>query len=257
MAKQRVLFSWSGGKDSALCLHRVLTSGRYEVVALLTTVNEHFQRVSMHGVRVELLEAQARQIGLPLEMMFVGVRSSNEEYADRMRAILLKYRALDVHHVVFGDIHLADLRAWREASLAEVGIQGLFPLWEENTAGLLAEFQTLGFRAVICCVDDACLDETHVGVELDACFVKTLPATVDPCGENGEYHSFAFAGPIFRKPLSIEVGETVYRPLEQTPPRANLSIVPDDRLDRPATRGFWFCDLTLSKAIKSAASSDR
>jgi uncharacterized protein (TIGR00290 family) len=239
-----VLFSWSGGKDSALCLHRVLTSGQYEVVALLTTLNAHFQRISMHGVRVELLEAQARRIGLPLEKMFVSERSTNEEYAERMQEILLPYKARGVERVVFGDIFLQDLRQWREENLAQLGMQALFPLWQEDTGALIAEFQSLGFRSIVCCANDAYLNESHVGAELDAAFVKALPANVDPCGEHGEYHSFTFAGPIFRAPLSVVVGEKVYRPIEQTHPGACVLPVPTDVAARPVTRGFWFCDLT-------------
>ena len=238
-----VIFSWSGGKDSALCLHRIQASGQYRVVALLTTLNAHYQRVSMHGVRVELLDAQAREIGLPLEKMFVSERSSNEEYAERMREILLRYKARGVEHVVFGDICLVDLGQWREQNLAQLGMQALFPLWREDTGALVAEFQSRGFRAIVCCTNDAYLDASHVGAELDARFVKALPANVDPCGENGEYHSFTFAGPIFRKPLAVVVGEKVYRPIEQTHPGACVLPVPADVAGRPVTRGFWFCDL--------------
>lgn len=244
-AKQRVLFCWSGGKDSALCLHRLLASGKYEVLALLTTLNQHYRRVSMHGVREELLEAQARHIGLPLDKMFVSLRSTNEEYAERMRAILLRYKALGVDHVVYGDIFLQDLRRWREDNLAQAGMHGLFPLWQIDTGQLMAEFVSLGFRAVVCCVNDGYLDETHVGSELGADFVKALPPNVDPCGENGEYHSFAFAGPIFREPLRVRVGEKVYRPVEQTHPGSIVCPPSSTHASvRPPTRGFWFCDLT-------------
>ncbi|HEY3932988.1 MAG TPA: diphthine--ammonia ligase [Gemmatimonadales bacterium] len=241
--REPVLFSWSGGKDSALALHRVLSSGRYEVVALLTTINEHYQRVSMHGVRVELLEAQAHAIGLPLEKMFVSERSSNEEYAERMQAILLRYQALGVGLVVFGDIFLADLRQWREANLARIGMKALFPLWNEDTTRLIAEFHANGFRSIVCCANDAYLGESHVGAELDPAFVAALPSSVDPCGENGEYHSFAFAGPIFRAPVAVVIGEKVYRPVELTHPGATVAPA-DSSPDRPATKGFWFCDLT-------------
>ena len=247
-AMQRVLFCWSGGKDSALALHRVVTSGRYEVVALLTTLNEHYRRVSMHGVREDLLDAQARAIGLPLEKMFVSLRSTNEEYADKMRATLLRYKALGVEHAVYGDIFLEDLRRWREDNLAQVGMTGVFPLWKNNTTQLMAEFVALGFRAVICCANDSYFGEADVGRELDANFVTDLPPDVDPCGENGEYHSFVYAGPIFRAPLSIRVGEKVYRPIEQTHPGASVcSATSGSAPVRPATKGFWFCDLMLNE----------
>ncbi len=247
--KKRVLFCWSGGKDSALCLHRVLTSGEYEVVALLTTLNAHFQRVSMHGVREELLDEQARQIGLPLEKMFVSQRSTNEEYADKMRAILLRYKALGVEHVIYGDIFLEDLRQWRENNLAQVGMNGVFPLWKNDTTHLILEFCELGFRAVLCCVNDSFLGEADVGRELNAAWVRDLPSDMDPCGENGEYHSFVFAGPIFRAPLDVRVGEKVYRPIEQTHPGSTVCPPADtgEPGRRQPTKGFWFCDLTMNR----------
>jgi uncharacterized protein (TIGR00290 family) len=242
--KQKALFCWSGGKDSALCLHRVLRSGEYEVICLLTTLNEHYRRVSMHGVREELLDAQARSVGLPLEKMFVSQRSTNEEYAAKMREILLRHKARGVEQVVFGDIFLEDLKRWREANLAQLGMRGVFPIWKHDTRELVREFIALGFRSVVCCVNDAYLDESFVGREIDAAFARDLPTNVDACGENGEYHSFAFAGPIFRQPLRIRVGEKIYRPLEQTHP-SNAGCPPSSNVGKPQTRGFWFCDLLL------------
>jgi uncharacterized protein (TIGR00290 family) len=242
--QEPVIFCWSGGKDSALCLHRVLQSGRYEVVCLLTTLNEHYRRVSMHGVREELLEAQARSIGLPLEKMFLSRRSSNAEYAGKMRAILLRHKTRGIEQVVFGDVFLEDLRCWREQNLAQLGMRGVFPLWKIDTRQLITEFVSLGFRAVICCVNDAYLGEADAGRQLDTDFVNSLPPNVDPCGENGEYHSFVFDGPIFREPLRVRVGEKVYRPVEQTHP-GSVVCPPTDR---PQTKGFWFCDLTLADA---------
>ncbi|MEI6234326.1 MAG: diphthine--ammonia ligase [Planctomycetota bacterium] len=248
-SKQRVLFCWSGGKDSALCLHRVLASGRFEVVALLTTLNAHYRRVSMHGIREEVLEIQAQRIGLPLEKMFVSQSSTNEEYADNMRAILLRYKALGVEHVIYGDIFLEDLRRWREDNLAQVGMKGVFPLWQNDTKQLVSEFVELGFRAVLCCVNDAYLGQDHVGRELNSEFIASLPLDVDACGENGEYHSFVYAGPIFREPLAIQVGEIVYRPLELPHSGASSSVCPPPSAtlqQRPQTKGFWFCDVTLA-----------
>ena len=198
----------------------------------------------MHGVREELLEAQARSLGLPLEKMFVSRLSTNEEYAEKMAAILLRYKAQGVETVVFGDIFLEDLRAWREANLAQVGMRAVFPLWKNDTPQLMTEFCALGFRAVLYCANDAYLCESHVGSELDAEFVNSLPANVDPCGENGEYHSFVYAGPIFREPLPICVGEKVYRPLEITHPSSAV-CPPPDAAGKPQSKGFWFCDLVL------------
>lgn len=246
MTREKIIFCWSGGKDSALALHKVLQEGRYEVVALLTTCSEHFQRVSMHGVRLELLEAQARAIGLPLEKVFVSQRSSNDEYQQKMGACFTKYKALGVTAVAYGDIFLEDLKSWREQSLAKLGLRGLFPIWKEDSKTLMDRFVALGFSSVICCVNDAYLEESWLGRKLDASFVQSLPAHVDPCGENGEFHSFAFAGPIFSKPVKFTIGEKVYRPLEQTHP-SSASAAPCATTPNQ-TKGFWFCDLLRAAA---------
>jgi uncharacterized protein (TIGR00290 family) len=239
--KEKIVFCWSGGKDSALALHRVQTEGRYEVVALLTTCNEHFQRVSMHGVRLELLEQQAQAIGLPLQKVFVRNRGSNEEYTAKMAAQMLAFKAQGVSRFAFGDIFLEDLKRWREANLAQLGVTGVFPLWKEDSRALLQEFIALSFGSILCCVSDAYLDESALGRKIDADFLRWLPSDVDPCGENGEFHSFAFAGPIFQKPLRVVVGEKVYRPLELPSPGASTAVCPTPGT-RPA-KGFWFCDL--------------
>lgn len=242
MTREKVVFCWSGGKDSALALNRLLHDGRYEVVSLLTTCNEHFQRVSMHGVRLELLEAQARAIDLPLEKVFMSRRSSNGEYEEKMSAALRTHKARGVTSCVFGDIFLEDLRRWREENLARAGLHGIFPIWKMDSRELIREFISLGFGSVICCVNDAYLDENAVGKNIDADFIASLPANVDPCGENGEFHSFAFAGPIFRQPVKFTLGENVYRPVEQTHPGAHPSPICPLPNTRP-TKGFWFCDL--------------
>ena len=241
--KEKVVFCWSGGKDSALALYKLMQESRYEVVSLLTTCNEHFQRVSMHGVRLELLERQAEAIGLPLQKMFVSQRSSNEEYLQRLTGHLLAYKAQGVTSFVFGDIFLEDLKRWREDNLAKLGLRGIFPIWKRDSRDLIHEFIALGFGSVICCVNDAYLDCTSLGRNIGAEFVSGLPADVDPCGENGEFHSFAFAGPIFKKSLRIRVGETIYRPVEETHPGSNAtsSVCPQPEARR--TKGFWFCDL--------------
>jgi uncharacterized protein (TIGR00290 family) len=178
--------------------------------------------------------------------MFVSRLSTNEEYAAKMRAILLRHKAAGVEQVVFGDIFLEQLRRWREANLAQVGLRGIFPLWKIDTRQLMTEFVARDFRAVICCVNDAYLGEADVGRELDAEFVKTLPPNVDPCGENGEYHSFVFDGPIFRQRLCVQVGEKVYRPIEQT--HSGSTVCPPT--DWSQTKGFWFCDLTLTEGVE-------
>jgi uncharacterized protein (TIGR00290 family) len=220
--KEKVLFCWSGGKDSALALYRLLNDDRYEVVALLTTYNEHYQRVSMHGVSLALSELQARSIGLPLDKVFVSERSSNEEYTLKMAERMLAYKEQGVLTVAFGDIFLEDLRQWREDNLAQIGMRAIFPLWKNDTRGLVREFVGLGFASRICCVNEQHLDERALGRDVDVAFMESLPPGVDPCGENGEFHSFAYAGPIFKEPLAITTGQCVYRD------------------------GFWFCELYVA-----------
>ncbi len=241
ISKEKVVFCWSGGKDSALALHRVLNDASYEVVAFLTTCNEHFERVSMHGVRMALLDRQAQAIGLPLEKVFVSRQSSNEEYQKKMSDCLLAYKARGVTGCVFGDIFLEDLRLWREQNLALVGLRGIFPVWKVASNELIQEFISAKFGSVVCYTNDAYLDESFVGKTIDADFVASLPADVDPCGENGEFHSFAFAGPIFKESVKFQVGEKVYRPLEETHPAVASTVCPAPGARR--TKGFWFCDL--------------
>jgi uncharacterized protein (TIGR00290 family) len=241
--KEKIVFCWSGGKDSAMALNRMRQVGRYEVVSLLTTCNEHFQRVSMHGVRLELLDRQAASIGLPLEKMFVSQRSSNEEYQQKMAACLSAHKARGVTACAFGDIFLEDLKRWREDNLARVGMRGVFPIWKVDSRELIREFLALKFGTVTCCVNDAWLDAGFVGRNIDEAFVHELPANVDPCGENGEFHSFAFAGPIFKRPVKFALGEKVYRPVEVTNPANSNSSYVCPTAGPAATRGFWFCDL--------------
>ncbi|MCW3102227.1 MAG: ATP-binding protein [Bacteroidetes bacterium] len=230
--KAKAIFCWSGGKDSSLALYRALQDPELEIVALLTTLNQTFRRISMHGVREELLDRQAQSIGLPLIKMFVA-EGSNAEYEKNMEALLSEYKEKGVSKVIFGDIFLEDLRAYREQNLSKVGITAEFPLWKEDTAQLIGEFFSLGFRTVICCVNDAYLGEESAGAELSQEFIKALPANVDPCGENGEYHTFCFAGPVFKAPVDFTIGEKVYRPLE-------LKTADGDAGE---TKGFWFCEL--------------
>lgn len=244
--KPRVVLFWSGGKDSGLALDRLRRAGDYEVVALITTVNSQYRRVSMHGVREELIAAQARAAGLPLDTMYVGSSGTNDAYVAALRQTLGAWRERGVETVAFGDIFLVDLRQWREKLLAEFGMRGTFPLWQANTTQLAQEFVARGFRAVLCCANDAMLGEADVGRELSAEFFATLPAGVDPCGENGEYHSFVWDGPVFRTPVGFKVGEKVYRPLEVAPTAAPADgpAIPVPAAPGPtATKGFWFADL--------------
>lgn len=194
----------------------------------------------MHGVRLELLDAQARALGLPLEKVFVSRSSSNEEYSRKMAACLTACKIRGATACAFGDIFLEDLRAWREQNLAQIGLQAVFPIWKVESHRLLREFFEHRFGSVTCCVDDAWLDEQSVGRYIDEAFISSLPQGVDPCGENGEFHSFAFDGPIFNQPVRFHLGEKIYRPLECAPLTSSSAASPAAQRQ---TRGHWFCDL--------------
>ena len=206
-----ILFCWSGGKDSAMALHALLQRPDVRVTALLTTVTETYDRISMHGVRRELLVQQAESIGLPLHEVRIPPQCVNPIYEARMEEALRVHYAEGVRTVAFGDIFLEDLRAYREKNLARIGMTALFPIWKRDTRELIREFRQNGFRAIAACVDPRVLDRSFAGRELDNAFFRDLPGGVDPCGENGEFHTFVFDGPIFRKPISVRVGEIVER----------------------------------------------
>ncbi|RLI82155.1 diphthine--ammonia ligase [Archaeoglobales archaeon] len=204
----KVLIGWSGGKDSALTLYEIEKS--YEVAALLTTVTEDYERISMHGVRVALLEKQAESLGYPLEKILISKNASNEEYEAKMLEVLEKYRGR-ASYVAFGDIFLEDVRKYREENLKRANMKGIFPLWGRDTAKLAQNFIDFGFKAIIICVDSKFLDESFVGRIYDENFLQELPPNVDPCGENGEFHSFVYDGPIFKSRIYFKVGEIVLR----------------------------------------------
>lgn len=212
--KEPVVLSWSGGKDSALALYELQNSGNYEVVALMTSVAEEYNRVSHHGVRAELLELQAAVLGIPLRRIDLPSGSkqpcTNEVYEQIMERALLAFKADGVLAVAHGDIFLEDLRAYRERNLARVGMRALFPLWHRDTAELVQQFIELGFKAYISCAERT-LGERFAGRAIDADFLRDLPEGIDPCGEYGEYHTFVYDGPVFRRPVAVQVGQKVMR----------------------------------------------
>jgi len=214
-----VVVSWSGGKDSCLALHEILRNPAMRAHALLTTVTRDFDRISMHGVRRILLERQAAALNLPLHQVLISKGATNEEYEAATGEAFDAWRARGVTTVVFGDLFLEDIRAYREKLLARHAMSGLYPVWGRDTAKLIREFIDLGFKTAVVCVDPAQLDPSFAGRVIDENFLRDLPPGVDPCGENGEFHTFVFDGPIFRTPVKFSFGETVCRD------------------------GFWFCDL--------------
>ncbi len=219
MAKQRVLVGWSGGKDSALAVWKLLNEGRCEIVALVSTITEGYRRLSMHGVRVELIRMQAERIGLPLVESLIPPNANNAIYEAALEAAIKPFVAAGVKKMAFGDLFLEDIRKYREGLLDRFGMEALFPIWNEDTQQLSREFIQSGFRAVVVCIDPRHVKADFCGREYDLDFLEELPETVDPCGERGEFHTFVYAGPIFREPIGIRRGCVVLR------------------------EGFYFCDL--------------
>jgi len=219
---EKVLFLWSGGKESSLALYEICKTQKYEIAALLTTLTEDYDRVSMQGVRRVLLEKQTESLGYTLEKIFIPKNCSNEEYEFKIREVLERYLTLGVSHVVFGDIFLEDVRRYRDENLDNLGMKGIYPLWKLDTTNLAHRFIDLGFKAIVTCVDSKMLNRKFVGKLFDEQFLSELPPNVDPLGENGEFHSFVYEGPIFRERIVYTTGEVVLR---------------DDR--------FYYCDLVL------------
>lgn len=194
-----------------MALFRVLEQMELEVSCLLTTITEQFHRVSMHGVREELLDLQAESVGIPLEKVMIPYPCPNQIYEEKMAKVLSAWKLKGVTHAIFGDLFLEDIRKYREEKLAQSEIKPVFPLWLENTSALAEEMIRLGFRAIITCVDPKKLDMSFAGREFDKLLLRDLPHEVDPCGENGEFHTFVYDGPVFRHPIRVKVGEQVLR----------------------------------------------
>ena len=211
VALPKAWLAWSSGKDSAWALHALRRSTDVEVVGLLTTLTAEFERVSMHAVRERLLDDQADAVGLPCRKVRIPWPCSNEAYERELAAAVAAARAAGVTRMAFGDLYLADVRAYREARLAGTGVEPLFPLWGRDTAALAREMIGAGLAATLTCVDPRRLDRAFAGRAFDASLLRDLPAGVDPCGENGEFHTFASAGPMFRRALKVAVGEVVER----------------------------------------------
>jgi uncharacterized protein (TIGR00290 family) len=227
-----VLLAWSGGKDSALALAALRADPRYRLVALLTSVTREYDRISIHGVRRAVLEAQTAALGLPLIEVSIPSGASNSEYE---AAFALALRTAQepwpgLCHIAFGDLFLTEVRAYREELLASLGWTGVFPLWGESTAALAEQFVRTGYRAILTCVDTTQLGPEFAGREFDGSFLAALPETIDPCGERGEFHTCVYAGPLFARPLPLVTGERLRR---------------DDR--------FEYCDVLLAPIASSAA----
>ncbi len=231
--------NWSGGKDSALCLHKALHSNEYNISYLLTSVNAVHDRISMHGVRRSLLEAQADAIGISLVTIELPEQPNMSEYEQAMNEQVSYLKQSGCTHAIFGDIFLEDLKIYRENKLNEAGIECVFPLWKEDTKALVKEFISLGFKSIIVCVNEKYLDKTFCGRVIDESFLNDLPGNVDPCGENGEFHSFVFEAPIFKNPIPFAKGDIVHKKYD-APKNADHN---NHSNPTPSGYGFYFCDL--------------
>jgi uncharacterized protein (TIGR00290 family) len=221
-----IMVSWSGGKDSCLALHELLRSPDFQVMGLLTTIMRDFDRISMHGVRTALLEEQAEKLGQPLRKVLISKGATNAEYETKMAESFSTCRERGIDKIAFGDLFLEDIKAYRDQFLARHGMTGVYPIWKRDTAALIRQFIAEGFKTIVVCVDPKQLDSSFAGRVIDQDFLKDLPPHVDPCGENGEFHTFVYDGPIFRAPVTFSRGEVVCRDL------------------------FWFCDLVPREELK-------
>jgi len=209
--KPKILLSWSSGKDSAWTLHVLRQSERWDIAGLVTTVNTAFGRVSMHGVREQLLERQAQAAALPLWKVPIPYPCPNEVYESAMRELITRAKGAGITHFAFGDLFLQDVRDYRERQLAGTGITPVFPLWGIDTTELAYDMIASGLRATVTCVDPRQIPASLIGREFDEALLKDLPPSADPCGENGEYHTFCHAGPMFAQPIPVRTGEVVER----------------------------------------------
>ncbi|TXE10069.1 adenine nucleotide alpha hydrolase [Seonamhaeicola algicola] len=237
MKKYKTYFNWSTGKDSALALYYLLKDENFTVDELITTVNSHYNRVSMHGLRNELLKAQTNAIGIKASCIELPEMPDMETYETVINQTVLRLKTEGFTHSAFGDIFLEDLRTYREDQLAKQGFKAIFPIWKHNTKELLKNFLSLGFKTIVVCANSKFFNEDFVGTIIDNDFINNLPEGVDACGENGEFHTFCFDGPIFKQPVNFTVGEKVYR--EYKNPNTNNSICNSDA----NTYGVWYCDL--------------
>lgn len=228
----KTYFNWSSGKDASFALWLLKNDPNYSVEKLVTTVNTHHDRVSMHGLRTELLLEQAEAIGIPLHIIELPEQPDMETYNQIMLDAVNELKNEGFTHCAFGDIFLEDLRDYREKQLAEHGIQAVFPLWKRDTSELIGDFLDNGFKTITVCINGNLLSEEFVGREINESFLNDLPENVDPCGENGEFHTFCYDGPLFSKPVTFELGEKVLREYEVKTDEGKIEKY-----------GYWFCDL--------------
>lgn len=211
MSQDRVIISWSGGKDSALALQKLQAEGKYQIAGFITTCTEGFRRISMHGVRCSMLNRQCRAIGIPVQKVFIPKNCDNSTYESIMRDALASWKAKGVNTVAFGDLFLTEIRDYRNRLVSSMGMKAIYPIWGRDTAEMAKQFLSLGFQATIVCADKRKLSIDSAGKRYDASFLESLPESVDPCGENGEFHTFVHDGPIFNEPLKCKKASVIHR----------------------------------------------
>lgn len=227
--QKKAIFNWSGGKDSAFALGEIFKNGEYEIPYLMTSIGSKTRRVSMHGVREELLVQQAKAIGIPLHLLELPESPDMETYEKTLLAWMKDAKQKGIDYSIFGDIFLEDLRAYRESQLEKLEFRGVFPLWKRDTTKLIHEFIDQGFKSIITAIDNSKLSKDFVGQVIDEYLIKQLPANVDPCGENGEFHSFVYSAPYFKNDIGFTKGDIVLKEYKLE--------------DKTLSHAFWFCDL--------------
>lgn len=230
----KIVLNWSTGKDAAYALYELNKNPENQVVKLLTTISLEYQRVSMHGISVEVLKRQVSNLGLPIEICSISSSITMQEYEQKMTQTLIEMKKEGIDYSAYGDILLEDLKVFREQQLEKVNIKGIFPNWKKDTRQLLIEMIESGVKTMVICVNEAFLDKSFLGRVIDMQFLEDLPSDVDPCGENGEYHSFVFDGPMFAKPVDFQVGEAIYKQYPKPESESNVS---------GQNYGFWFLEI--------------
>lgn len=237
-SKKKITVSWSGGKDSAFALYKILSAHEYEVVSLHTVIDKDSTRVGLHGVKEELVEEQSKRIGLPLEKIYLPASAHHEKYEQVMKEYYFKSVRRGIEGIVFGDIFLEDLKNYRLELLTPSGLFALFPLWQIESRVIITDFINVGFKTILCAADAGLFGRHDVGREIDHNFLRTLPPAIDPCGEKGEFHSFVYDGPVFKKPIAICKGDVVKKVYTYQKREENGEIV-------DCESAFWFQDLEL------------
>ncbi|CAL2074591.1 diphthine-ammonia ligase [Tenacibaculum sp. 190524A05c] len=240
---KKAFFNWSTGKDSAFALYKILEQKEYSIETLLTNVNKDYSRISMHGLREELLDKQVANIGLSVEKLYFPAQVTMDLYNETMKEKLSQFKDQGMEYSIFGDIFLEDLKSYRDQKLSEVELTGVYPLWQQDTKSLIREFLALGFKAITVCVNAKLLGEEFVGRVIDEDFINELPDNVDVCGENGEFHTFVFDGPIFTKPVDFEIGEKVLKSYTLNEDEDQNCHSNTSEKVKTYDTSFWYCDL--------------